>query len=87
MSRRVCIKLIANVRLEYEEVVEVPDDFTDADLDALVEQRSEDVESDDYSQDHEFWEQGPSFHSPEKSEPALQRVSRNSDGSFELIKS
>ncbi len=55
---KVRIRLAALTRMEYEEVVEVPDDTPQFKLDALVNDTYDKIEGDEYTEDHEYWEKG-----------------------------
>jgi hypothetical protein len=59
-TKKVRITLAALTRVEYTEVLEVPADMTDAELDALVDKRYDNVDGGDYEDDPEFWERGTS---------------------------
>ena len=58
---KVTIHLAALVRLEYAETIEVPDDASDADLDALVEMKYDSVDGGEYRDDAEYWEQATCY--------------------------
>lgn len=58
---KVTIHLAALVRLEYAETVEVPDNITDDELDALVDQKYDDVDGGEYWDDPEYWERATCY--------------------------
>jgi hypothetical protein len=55
-TRKVVIHLAALTRVEYTEVLEVPADLDDDQLEALVDARSEEVDAGKFSKDPEYWE-------------------------------
>jgi len=59
-TKLVRVTLGVLTRVEHTEVLEVPADMTDEELEALVDQRFDEVDPDAYSQDHAFWEKGQS---------------------------
>lgn len=59
-TKLVRINLAAMTRVEYSEVIEVPADMTADELEALVDQRFEDVDGGDYREDPHYWERGES---------------------------
>ena len=59
-TKKVRITLAAFTRVEYNEVLVVPANITDEELDALVEQRYDSVDGGEFSDDPEYWERAPS---------------------------
>lgn len=70
--------MAALTRLEYSEVLEVPADMTDEELDYLVGQRYDAVNSGDYVDDVEYWERSNScgFEDEDPTSDADHRVVR-----------
>lgn len=60
ITKLVRIKLAALTRVEYTEVVEVPADMTDEELEALVDDRYKSVDGGEYVDDAEYWERSGS---------------------------
>lgn len=58
--KNVRINLAATVRFEYSEVLSVPATMTDSELNALVDQRYEEVSANRYTQDPDYWERSSS---------------------------
>lgn len=86
-TKNVRIVLGALTRVEYTEVLAVPVNMTNTELDALVQQRYDDVDSDKYYDDPDFWEQGDSCtHQPASNDDkAERRIRRIRGGNFEVI--
>lgn len=61
-TKKVRIVLAGLMRLEYNEVLEVPLAMTDAELDDLVEERYDTVDGGVYYTDPDYWEQGTCYH-------------------------
>lgn len=82
-TKKVRIKLAALTRVEYEEVLEVPADMTDEELDELVDQRYEEVDGGLYWDDEQYWERSSSCeHVPaDPDDEPSGKVSR-ADGDF-----
>ena len=57
-TRKIIVYLAALTRREWSEVVEVPVDLTGPDLEQLVDDFYNLIDSGDYGEDYEFWEQG-----------------------------
>lgn len=86
-TKKVRIELSALTRVEYTEVLEVPADMTDEELDALVDQRYNEIDDSEYFDDPHFWERGDSYgHSAESNDVTTDRIiKRAEDGSFEVV--
>lgn len=86
-TKKVRIVLGALTRVEYMEVLEVPADMTDDELDELVQKRYDDVDGGEYYDDPDFWEQGDSCtHQPASDDDkAERRVKRLRGGEFQII--
>ena len=80
-TKKVRVTLSALTRVEYSEVLEVPADMTDAELNALVDQRYDDVDAGLYGDDPDYWERGNScgFTEVEPHREAEMLVKRNGD--------
>lgn len=52
------IKLSACTRVEYNEVIEVPADISQQELQTLLDMRYDQVDGGDYTDDHEYWKRG-----------------------------
>lgn len=85
-TKKVRVTLSALTRVEYSEVLEVPADMTDAELNALVDQQYEKVDGGLYRDDPDYWERGEScgFTVVESSCKAEKIVERNGDDAFSL---
>lgn len=59
-TKLVRVTLAAMTRVEYSEVIEVPAEMTEAQLDALVDQRYNAVDGGLYVSDPEYWERSKS---------------------------
>lgn len=59
-TKLVRVTLAAMTRVEYSEVIEVPAEITEAQLDALVDQRYDAVDGGLYVSDPEYWERSKS---------------------------
>lgn len=59
-KKLVRVTLAALTRVEYSEVIEVPADMTEAELEALVNQRYDEVDGGEYTSDDHFWEKSDS---------------------------
>lgn len=59
-TKIVRITLAALTRVEYSEIVEVPVNMTDEELDALVDMRYDQVDGGEYTDDSEYWERSDS---------------------------
>lgn len=57
-TKLVEVHLSALTRVEYMEVIEVPADITQDELNALVNQRYRDVDGGEFTSDPEYWERG-----------------------------
>jgi hypothetical protein len=57
-TKLVEVRLSALTRIEYMEVVEVPADITQAELDDLVNARYRQVDGGEFTSDPEYWERG-----------------------------
>lgn len=60
-SKLVEVRLSALTRVEYMEVVEVPADITDDELDDLVCARYDAVDGGEFQLDPEYWERGTCY--------------------------
>lgn len=60
-TKRVELRLSALTRVDFSEVVEVPADITDEELNHLINQRYRDVDGGQYVPDPEFWERGTCY--------------------------
>lgn len=87
-TKKVRITLAALTRVEYTEVVEVPADMTDDELNALVDRRYDDVDGGLYQNDPEYWERSSSCgHEPvdeDESEEVSLLVTRGKKGGLKL---
>lgn len=85
-TKKVRVTLSALTRVEYSEVLEVPADMTDAELNALVDQRYDEVDAGLYCDDPEYWERGSScgFTAVESRCEAEMIVKRNGGDTFIL---
>lgn len=52
------IKLSARTRVEYNEVIQVPADISQQELQTLLDMRYDQVDGGDYTDDQEYWERG-----------------------------
>lgn len=57
-TRKIRVTLAALTRVEYSEVLEIPASLTQHEVDALVQQRYEDVDGGEYTDDGEYWRRG-----------------------------
>lgn len=57
-TKLVEVRLSALTRVEYTEIVEVPADITDYELEALVDGRYDNVDGGAFYDDPEYWERG-----------------------------
>ena len=57
-TKLVEVRLSAHTRVEYMEVVEVPVNITQAELDTLVNTRYRQVDGGEFTSDPEYWERG-----------------------------
>lgn len=57
-TKKVRITLAALTRVEYTEVLEVPADMSDEDLEALVDKRYDDVDGGNFVDDPDYWVRG-----------------------------
>lgn len=86
-TRTIRITLSALTRVEYTEIIQVPADITEEELDALVDQRYDEVDGGAYVDDVDFWKRGNDCgHQPAKSgcEPDLSAV-RSPSGDLILV--
>jgi len=60
-TKCVRVRLAALTRVEYTEVIEVPADVTQDQLEQLVNKRYSDVDGGDYVEDDHYWEPGHCF--------------------------
>lgn len=60
-TKKVLIRLNALVCYTYSEVVEVPADTTEFQLDALADQRYREVGAAEFSREEGYWERGSTF--------------------------
>lgn len=73
-TKLVRITLTAFTRMEYAEVMEVPADITQAELDNIINERYDRVDGGDYSEDPDYWRRGQCFAETEDkavSEPTM----------------
>lgn len=59
-TKLVRIHLAALTRVEYTELIEVPNDVTDDELNKLVSERYAEVDGGQYTSDNEYWERSTS---------------------------
>jgi len=59
-TKKIRINLAALTRVQYTEVIEVPSNTTEKEIQILVDQRYDAVDGGDYTGDTEFWEKGES---------------------------
>lgn len=85
-TKKVTIRLAALTRVEYTEVLEVPADMTDDELDELLDQRYDEVDGGKYQDAPHFWERGESCEwTPADAGAAVTgTVSREEDGSLQV---
>lgn len=83
-TKKVRITLAALTRVEYSEVLEVPANMSDRELQSLVEHRYDNVDGGKYSDDAEYWERSQScgFEAEPPSCTPDARVRRVTGGSF-----
>lgn len=60
-TKLVEVRLSALTRVEFMEVVEVPADVTQDELNALVNMRYSDIDGDQFTNDPEYWERGSCY--------------------------
>lgn len=87
-TKKVRITLAALTRVEYTEVLEVPADMSQEELDALVSQRYDEVDGGLYVDDPHYWEPGNCTHeehSVDDETAVNSRVSRSADGTFDVV--
>ena len=77
-TKHVTIHLAAMTRVTYTEVMEVPADTTDDDLDELVKRRYEVVDGGKFTSDPDYWERGTCYH--ESAEDAMKPTLRLTAG-------
>lgn len=82
---KIHITLAGLTRVEYGETLEVPADFTPGDLEALVEQRYDEVDGGKYFDDPDYWERGSCYWQKASAEDKVEaRVTRDAEGEFIL---
>ncbi len=81
-TRRVAIRLAALTRVEYYEVLEVPADLSDDELNNLVNLRYGTIDGSEFIDDPEFWERSNScgWEPADAGSLAIGRVSRTPQG-------
>lgn len=86
-TKKVLITLAALTRVEYTEVLEVPADMDDDDLDRLVDQRYDDVDGGLYADDPDYWERGDSCGWQHEALDAAPngKVTRDADGESFIV--
>lgn len=57
-TKKIRINLSAYTRVEYSEVIEVPVDTTDEELDEKVRQMYSDTDGGEFCSDNDYWEKG-----------------------------
>jgi len=84
-TKLVLVTLAALTRVEHTEVIEVPSDISEEELEALVEHRDDQVDGGDYRDDPCYWESAPStgYQIVSDMTPDLFYI-RLPDGDFEL---
>ena len=88
-TKKVRITLSALTRVEFTEILEVPADMTDEELNDLVDQRCDEVDGGEYTDDPHFWEKGDSCGWDIENDPRTVpggKVARDNDGTF-VVKS
>jgi hypothetical protein len=63
-NKKIRIALEAETRCEFEEEVFVPEDYTNEQLDDLVQQRWQDGDGGHFTDDESYWEQGHCYWEP-----------------------
>lgn len=53
------VNLVAYTRMDYYKEIEVPDDATEAEIDAAARQVQENTDGGEYSSDNEYWDEQP----------------------------
>ncbi len=61
-TKLVRITLTAQTRMEYTEIVEVPVNMTEHELNVLVAKRYDEVDGTEFVEDPEYWERGYCHH-------------------------
>ena len=86
LTKNVRIVLVARTLHEYEETLAVPADMSDAELDALLDQRYAVVDPSRYEADVEYWERSVStrHEAAEASDTPTEVVTRGDNGAFTL---
>jgi hypothetical protein len=86
-TKKITIKLAALMRVEYMEIIEVPIDITDEQLEQLVDQRYDEVDGGEYTDDPEYWEQGNcSFEIADNSSKVTHVLNIGNDEIFTVYK-
>lgn len=84
--KKVLVTLAALTRVEYSEVVEVPADMTEAELDRLVQQRYAVVDGGSYTPDPEYWQRSDLCrHEPEEADSVADCALTRGPGSIFTI--
>lgn len=80
-TKRIRIYLSAITRVRYSEVVEVPEGFTDEDIQEVIDACWDEVDSGEYIEDSSYWERDRCYAGPEGSDvtPDL-KFYRNEEG-------
>lgn len=53
------VNLVAYTRMDYYKEIEVPDDATEAEIDAAARQVQENTDGGEYASDNEYWAEQP----------------------------
>lgn len=80
-TKRIRIHLSAITRVEYSEIVEVPEDFTGEDIKEVIDACWDEVDGSEYIEDSSYWERGHCYAGPAGSDdmPDL-KFYRNEEG-------
>lgn len=92
-TKLVSVTLAAITRVEYSETIEVPVNFSEDDIQRLVDQRWDDVDGGEFEDDADFWERGNCYGEvldQQSSESPVndtnhKKLSVMSDGHFQII--
>ena len=80
-TKKVCINLAAITRAQYSEVLEVPANLASGRLDALLQQRWDDVDGTEFLPDNDCFDQGDCYHEQEDSDAVPDgKVTVDADG-------
>lgn len=84
-TKKIRIKLTARIRVEYAEVLEVPTDITEEQLDMLVNRRYDAVDGGKFHDDAGYWKRGTCKHEPAEPDATADGKVIIDDGRIDVI--